>query len=172
MTTTAVEARPTTSWTLDPSRSAAVFRVPTYWGLHTVEGRFGRIDGSYVRGPGGPRIELTIDVDSLDTGNRLRDRHLREERFFHVESHPQVRYTSTSVVERGDGTLAVEGYLDAAGRKLPLTLEATIAEGGGELEIETTTTVDQRELGMTYSPLAMIRPPATLHVVARLKPER
>jgi hypothetical protein len=37
-----------------------------------------------------------------------------------------------------------------------------------ELEIEATTTVDHRLLGMTWSPLGMIRPPATLHVKARL----
>lgn len=172
MTTTAAARRAATRWTLDCARSTATFRVRTYWGAHTVEGRFDRIEGSYVRGGADPRIELTIDADSLDTGNRLRDLHLRGERFFRVESHPQVRFESTSVVERGDGKLDVTGCLEAGGRKLPLTLAATIAKHGEELEIETTTTIDQRELGMIYSPFAMIRSPATLHVVARLCPER
>jgi hypothetical protein len=41
------------------------------------------------------------------------------------------------------------------------------------LEIEATTTVDQRrELGMTFSPLGVIRTPSTLHVRGRLTPDR
>ena len=37
-----------------------------------------------------------------------------------------------------------------------------------ELEIEATTTVDQRLLDMTWSPLGTVRAPAMLHVKARL----
>ncbi|HVM56994.1 MAG TPA: YceI family protein [Gaiellaceae bacterium] len=162
----------TSRWAVDPARSAVEFNVDTYWGLGTVEGCFDRFEGSYVRGPDGARIELTIDADSLETGNRMRDKHLRDEDFFDVDAHPQVRYTSTEIVERTDDTIAVSGYLEAAGRKVPVSFEATVAEEGDELEIETITEVDQRDLGMTRSPLGMIRPPATLHVAARLRPER
>jgi polyisoprenoid-binding protein YceI len=170
MSAIATQTTPTTRWSVDGSRSAAVFRVPTYWGLHTVEGRFSAIDGSFEQGPDGSRIELTLDAASLDTGNRVRDRHLRDEAFFDVESHPEVRFASTSVVDRGDGSLIVSGQLEAAGRKLPLTLRAHVVRHGNELEIETTKTIDQHELGMTRSPLGMIRRPATVHVVARLRP--
>jgi len=159
-------------WSVDPSRSVVEFAVDTYWGLGAVSGDFDRFEGSYVRGPDGAHIELTIEAGGLDTGNRMRDKHLRGKEFFDVESHPDVHYTSTEVVERTDDTLAVSGYLEAAGRKVPLAFEATVAEEGDELEIETTTEVDHRELGMTYSPLGMIRSPATLHVAARLRPER
>jgi hypothetical protein len=49
----------------------------------------------------------------------------------------------------------------------------TVRKAGDDLEIEaTTTTVDQREIGMTSSPLGMIRTPSTLHVRARLTPHR
>jgi hypothetical protein len=53
-------------------------------------------------------------------------------------------------------------------RRVPLTLEATVREDGDELELKATTTVDQRELGMTHSPLGMIRSPAVVHVNAWL----
>jgi hypothetical protein len=45
-------------------------------------------------------------------------------------------------------------------------------ESGDDLEIEATTTVDQRELGMTFSPFGMIHTPSTLHVRARLTADR
>ena len=159
-------------WKLDSARSIVEFRVPTFWGLRTVVGHFDRFDGFYGRDSEDVlAIELAIDADSLDTGNGTRDRHLRAQRFFNVHAHPQVRFTSTLVNDLG-GTLAVVGHLKAAARTVPVALGATVRETGDDLEIEATTTVDQRELGMTFSPLGMIRTPSTLHVRARLTPDR
>jgi polyisoprenoid-binding protein YceI len=125
-------------------------------------------DGTYEVGPSGTKIELTIDADSLDTGNGTRDKHLRSNDFFGVDEHPRVRFTSTRVLDTGDGKLHVEGDLDAAGKVAPLEFDATVAQAGDVLELETTTTVDHRWFGMSSGQLAMIRPPATLHVKARL----
>ena len=159
-------------WAVDPRRSTVEFRVPTFWGLSTVVGHFDHFEGSFARdGDHVFAIDLTIDADSLDTANETRDRHLRSERFFDVAEHPQIRFSSTSIDEFG-GILAMNGQLEAAGGRVPVALEATIREEGDELEIEATTTIDQRELGMTFSPLGMIRTPATLHVQARLTPDR
>jgi polyisoprenoid-binding protein YceI len=159
-------------WKLDAARSIVEFRVPTFWGLSTVVGHFDRFDGFYGRDSEDVlAIELAIDADSLDTGNGTRDRHLRAERFFNVRAHPQVRFTSTLVNDLG-GTLAVVGRLEAAARTVPVAFGARVREAGDDLEIEATTTVDQRELGMTFSPLGMIRAPSTLHVRARLTPDR
>ncbi len=169
MTTTLTEqsAAAPTRWSVD-DESFVEFAVKTFWGLTTVRGRFDRFDGTYEVGPGGMKIELTIDADSLDTGNGTRDKHLRSNDFFGVDEHPQVRFTSTRVLDTRDGKLHVEGDLDAAGKVVPLEFDATVAEAGDVLELETTTTVDHRLFGMSSGQLAMIRPPATLHVKARL----
>jgi hypothetical protein len=45
---------------------------------------------------------------------------------------------------------------------VPLDLTATVAPVGDEFEIEAQAEVDQCRLGMTYSPLGMLRPPARL----------
>ena len=166
MNTTQTERRPT-RWIAQVDDASVGFTVKTMWGLATVEGRFDRFDGSFELGAGGPRIELTIDADSLDTGNRTRDKHLRSPAFFHVGEHPQVRFTSTNVGDAGDGTLHVEGLLEAAGHVVPLEFDASVQPADDGLELEATTTVDQRLLGMSTGLLGMIRPPATLHVKAR-----
>ena len=155
-------------WRLDPARSTAEFRVKHFWGLITVTGHFDRFDGVYAVSANGGRIELTIDADSLDTGNPRRDRHLRSSEFFDAEEHPQTRFRSTSVVDAGKGRLHVDGTLEAAGKSVPLSLDATVRELDGALEIEATTTVDHRLFDMTWSPLGTLRSPATLHVRARL----
>jgi polyisoprenoid-binding protein YceI len=170
MTITATEQRAVAParWTVDPDESSVEFAVKTFWGLMTVRGRFDRFDGSYEIGPEGAKIELTIDADSLDTGNSIRDRHLRSTDFFHVVKHPHVRFTSTRVHDVDGRILHVVGRLEAAGRSVLLEFPATVRPVGDGFEVEATTTVDQSQLGMSSGQLGMIRRPVTLHVKARL----
>jgi hypothetical protein len=51
-----------------------------------------------------------------------------------------------------------------------VSFEASRRDVGDDLELEATTTVDQRLLGMTYSALGTLRAPSSLHVKARLTP--
>lgn len=167
MTITAIE-QATSHWAVDPESTSVEFDVETFWGLTTVHGRFDRFTGSYLTGPGVAEIELLIDADSLDTGSKTRDRHLRSSGFFDVVEHPWLRYGSTRIDDDGDGVLQVAGILEAAGRATPLEFPATVRQVGDELEIEATTTVDQAELGMSSGPLWMIRRPVTIRVDARV----
>jgi polyisoprenoid-binding protein YceI len=170
MTALEIEQRTATStrWTVDTNETSVEFAVKTLWGLMTVHGRFDRFDGSYEVGPDGTSIELSIDADSLDTGHAARDKHLRSTDFFHVAEHPQVRFTSTRVHPVNGDILHVVGRLEAAGEVVVLEFPATVRQLGDELEIEATTTIDPRQLGMSSGKLGMISPPATLHVDARL----
>lgn len=159
-------------WRLDPSRSTAEFRVPNFWGLMKVTGRFDRLSGWLEIGEEGQRrIELTIDATSVNTGNQRRDEHLRSGDFFDTENHPTVRFVSTSVSDPEGGRIKVQGELLAAGCRVMLDLEPTLRQYADELLLDASTTLDQRELGMTYSPLRMTRTPATLTVHAQLTPE-
>ena len=162
------KAAETHRWVVDPSRSTVEFRVKTFWGLRTVIGRFTRFDGTYTAVDDVATIELDIDAGSLDTGNTQRDQHLHGTDFFHLEQHQHVRFTSTDVRDIGNGNLWVEGELQAAGKMVPVSFEASRHDVGDEFELEATTTVDQRQLGMTHSPLGMLRAPSSLHVKARL----
>jgi len=152
--------------TLDAKRTSVEFAVETFWGLATVHGRFDRFEGAYETGPGGRRIELTVDADSLDTGNRTRDKHLRSAAFFNIAEHPQIRFTSTRVHDVGDGIWHVVGELEAAGTTVLLEFPAFVRAAARGLEVEATTTVDQTRFGMSRGKLGMIRPSTTLHVKA------
>ena len=58
--------------------------------------------------------------------------------------------------------------LHAAGKAVPLQLDARITELDGHPHIEASTPVDHRELGMTGSPLGIVRDPSKLIVRGRL----
>jgi polyisoprenoid-binding protein YceI len=159
-------------WHLDPSASTAEFRVPHFWGLVTVKGHFERLDGYLELGDGQQhQMTLTIDAASLHTGISRRDKHLRSGDFFDTDSHPEVHFRSTSVSDIADNRVRVEGQLEAAGERLTMALEPTIHQTSDRLEVDVTTTIDQRQLGMTWSPLGMTRSPVTLTVHASLRPQ-
>ncbi len=162
-----------TRWRLDADESTAEFRVPHFWGLVHVHGHFDRLGGWLEFGPSGERrLELTIDAASVTTGNRKRDKHLRSADFFDAQRHAEMRFHATAVRDAGDGRLHVEGELAAAGNRVPLVLEPTITQAGDRLLIDACATVDQRRLGMTWSPLGITRSPASLAVHAVLRRER
>jgi polyisoprenoid-binding protein YceI len=154
-----------TAWRIDPARSSVEFEVPVAL-LPKVKGRFDHYDGTLDLRRS-PAITLRIDAGSINTENARRDKHLRSDDFFGVDAHPHVLFLSETATLEGE-QLTVTGRLGAAGDSEPLELIATLRQDGEELEIEATTEVDQRRLGMTYTVMGMIRTPAKLTVRGRL----
>jgi polyisoprenoid-binding protein YceI len=153
-------------WRIDPARSQVEFRTPTFWGLMTVKGHFERYDGTLDL-QREPAIELTIDAASLNTNNRMRDKHLRSSDFFDVQGHPHVRFVSDSVRLDGD-RLTVRGRLYAAGKSMPVEVDASLRWADGELEVDGTAYANQFELAMSHGMLGMIRTPTKLILHGRL----
>lgn len=156
----------TTRWRIDPARSSVEFRTPTLWGLTTVKGRFERYDGTLeLRRQ--PEVDLTLEAASLDTNNKMRDRHLRSVDFFDVEHHPMVSFVSERATLEGE-RLKVSGQLHARGYCTPLEIEARLRRVGDELEVDASTYVDHRVFGMSHGALGMIRGSSELIVHGRL----
>jgi polyisoprenoid-binding protein YceI len=164
--TTPTAPSATGTWRLDPTRSSVEFHARHFYGLMTVKGRFADYEGTLDL-DAEPAVELTIQAASLDTKQAKRDTHLRSGDFFDVERHPEVRFVSDHAALTGQ-KLVVRGHLEAAGQQLPLELTATVRDIDGELEIDASTHVDHRDLGMTWSPLGILRAPSKLIVRGRL----
>jgi polyisoprenoid-binding protein YceI len=165
-TQTAATGLATGTWQLDPARTSAEFHVPNLWGLATVKGRFDRLRGTLDLS-GRPAVELVIDAAGLDTGNARRDKHLRSADFFGAAEHPEVRFEADAA-ELAGGRLRIRGLLYAAGRHVPVAVDAALTPDGDAFAIEAEAHVDQRELGMTWSPLGVVRAPTRLVLSGRL----
>jgi len=80
-------------------------------------------------------ISGSVDVSTIDTKNKMRNKHLRGKDFFDVENYPQMTFRSTSISE-SDGIFTVNGLLTIKGTEKEVTFNAS--ENKGQLEFTTT----------------------------------
>jgi polyisoprenoid-binding protein YceI len=128
----------------------------------TVSGRFDRFAGSYEVRAEGTRIELAVDVTSLETGSGLLDGLLRSNGRADAE-RSQVRFGSSDVSDLGAGRVHVVGLIEAAGRVQPVAFDGTVKDSADSLRLEAAVTLDRRMLGPGAERFAMFLP-ASAHV--------
>ncbi len=123
----------TTTWAVDPSHVELGFAV-RHLMISTVRGRFGAVNGTVTVDEAHPRdakIDVTIDVASIDTRQPQRDDHLRSADFFDVANHPAMHFVSKQI--DGDVTkqFKIVGDLTIRGTTREVTLNASL-EGRGK----------------------------------------
>jgi hypothetical protein len=97
---------------IDAEQSHARSVAATLRGAAKVRGAFDPPSGSLVVDAEGAKGTLAIDAASVNTGNRLRDRHRRGRDFFGVAKHAQLSYALRSLTYQAgdDGRELVESY--------------------------------------------------------------
>jgi polyisoprenoid-binding protein YceI len=136
-------------WEVDPQASHARFIAGALAGLVKTPGRFRSLSGDLVVEGTHAAGALVIDSSSIDTGNRLRDRHLRSRDFFDVKRHPQLRYEAHSISSQDPGRARIDGELVVADTRTPLPLDVTLnAPSDGLIELTCHTEVDRFALGI------------------------
>lgn len=135
---------PPRHWLVDPQASHVRFVAGTLAGLVKTPGRFRSLSGNLVVDQAHAAGALVIDSSSIDTGNRMRDWHLRSPAFFGVKRHPLLRYEVHAV-----SRTRIDGELIVAGVRTPLPLDVTLhAPTDGVLELTCRTEVDRLALGI------------------------
>jgi polyisoprenoid-binding protein YceI len=121
-----------TTWKIDPAHSHAEFAV-RHLMISTVKGRFGVVNGTIALHEGDlmqSEVDVTIDVNSIDTHEAQRDAHLKSADFFDVEHFPAITFKSTRIT--GDASaFKLTGDLTIHGVTREVTLEA-VSEGRGK----------------------------------------
>jgi polyisoprenoid-binding protein YceI len=123
----------TSHYTLDAAKSSLEFTFLQAGAKST--GRFPRFTVTLEfpgADPAGGRLEVTVDVAALDTGDKDRDDTLRSDDLFAVTRFPQAHFLATRIVKtangyEADGALTIRGV--TRDTRVPFTFrEAT--EGG------------------------------------------
>jgi polyisoprenoid-binding protein YceI len=78
------------------------------------DGRTENVTGTIVADPAAPgqsKVEVTVDLASLDTGNKLRNSHMRE-KYLHTQRFPKATFQSVSIA--GPSSIAPSQPADLA----------------------------------------------------------
>jgi polyisoprenoid-binding protein YceI len=146
-------------WQIDPTHSSLTFGV-RHMMVSTVRGSVGGLRGSLELDPERPEtgsIDVAADPATVTTGEPRRDGHLRSVDFFDAETYPQIRFTSTRVTRKRDGTLEVDGELEIRGVTRPVTALAEIEglwddpKGGKRVGLSASLTLDRRDWGLVWN---------------------
>lgn len=86
------------AWSVDAETSHARFTAATLGGLVKMPGCFRSLWGDLTIEQDRAAGVLRIDASSIDTGNRLRDHHLRSRDFFGASKHPELHTLTLLVV--------------------------------------------------------------------------
>jgi polyisoprenoid-binding protein YceI len=161
-TTPATTSAPTlTTWKIDPAHSHAEFAI-RHLMISTVKGRFGAVNGTVVTDESDlarSKVEVTIDVNTIDTHEPQRDAHLKSPDFFDAEKHPTIDFRSTRIsdVASDNSEFKVIGDLTIHGVTREITLHVT-SEGrgkdpwGGERAgFSAQTKIKRSEFGLTWN---------------------
>jgi polyisoprenoid-binding protein YceI len=92
------------NYTVDAAHTSVTFKI-SHLGLSWTHGRFNDVAGSFVvdADPAKSSFTLNIKPESIDTGNRQRDDHLRSPDFLNVKQFPAMSFKTTAVKAASDG---------------------------------------------------------------------
>ncbi len=146
------------TYAIDPTHTYATFEI-SHFGTSTNRGRWDKKEGSVQLDKAAKtgKVELSIDVASINTGSAAFDKHLRSADFFDVEKHPTAKFVADKFSFNGDKVSEVAGTLTLKGQTNPVVLKASNFNCfqhpmlkrevcGGDFE----TTIDRSAYGINY----------------------
>jgi len=155
--TTVVSDRiPVGTYNVDPAHSNVGFEVK-HMGIATVRGSFKQFQGVVDAAGDAPRLEGTVEVASVDTGEPNRDGHLQAPEMFDAAQYPQISFHSTATSVGADGSITLNGEITIKGVTKPIELTGQVAEGGEDpwgnqrIGFEVEGKVDRREFGVSFN---------------------
>jgi|SRR5579859_1878633 len=151
----------TSDWQIDPAHSSAQFAVK-HLAISTVRGAFTSVKGAVQlddKDITKSTVDVTIDVNSVDTRVATRDKDLRSDHFFDVERFPTITFKSKKVEQVAPGKLKVIGDLTIHGvtKEVALDVDGPSAPikdpwGNQRIGISASSKIARQDFGITYGP--------------------
>ena len=141
-----------TRWSIDPAHTRVGFGIDAV-GYPRTNGVFrkfdGRIDIDFAR-PELSHVVFRVDANSVDVGSDSFNDYLKSDGYLDSARHPEIDFTSRSVVQVDDKTVRVEGDLTLLGVTRPLSVNVTVQRdpSGKKLEFAAHARINRLEFGM------------------------
>jgi polyisoprenoid-binding protein YceI len=107
----------TATWQIDPAHTAAGFSV-RHLMIATVRGQFKGVTGTVLwddQDINNSTVDVTVDANTVDTGEAKRDADLKSANFFDVKNYPTITFKSTKIEKISAGKMKVTGNLTIHG---------------------------------------------------------
>jgi polyisoprenoid-binding protein YceI len=153
-------AAATSTWQIDPAHSSAQFAVK-HLAISTVRGAFTKVNGTVQlddKDITKSIVDVTIDVNSVDTRVPDRDKDLRSDHFFDAEHYPTITFKSKHIEQVAPGKLKVTGDLTIHGITKEVTLDvdgptAPVKDpwGNQRIAINATTKINRQDFGVKWN---------------------
>jgi polyisoprenoid-binding protein YceI len=144
-------------WTIDKGHSNVKFTV-THMVVSEVEGYFKTFDGTIENTKpdfSDAVVNFTVDVNSINTDNENRDKHLKSDDFFNAEQFPQIKFQSTSMKPLGGNKYQLTGNLTIRDITKPVTFDVTYGgsintQRGAKIGFKAKTTVNRFDYNLKW----------------------
>ena len=147
------------TYQIDPKHSAVRFKV-RHMMIASVGGEFNSVSGTVDFDPAKPeqsKIDASIDVNSLHTGDPQRDGHIKGADFFDAAQHTTITFRSSKVSAAGSGYKVTGGLtLRGVTKEVTLNVDAVSPEITDPWSLQrrglgATTTINRKDFGMGWN---------------------
>jgi polyisoprenoid-binding protein YceI len=113
------------TYAIEPSHTFVTFEIG-HFGTSTNRGRFDKKEGmvEFDAAAKTGKVDLTIDMSSINTGTEPFNKHLKSAEIFNVEANPTAKFVGDKFSFKGDKVSEIAGNLTLAGKTNPVTLKA------------------------------------------------
>lgn len=132
--------------------SSVAFAVKNF-GIR-VNGTFSEIAGTIVFDKNNlatSSFDITVNSNSISTGNDLRDKHLRDEDFFDVTKYPTLHFVSSKITSDKSDAYTITGQLTIKGVTKPVTFPFTALPTKTGYNFKGMFTINRKDFGVGKS---------------------
>lgn len=118
-----------------------------------ADGVFENLKGSVVFDTadlGNSGFDVSVEVSSINTGNKLKNKHAQGPQWFDAEKHPLIRYVSDSIYRRDSMYVAV-GNLEIKGISKKTEIPFTFSSAGDSAIFSSAFSINRSEFGIRKS---------------------
>lgn len=148
-----------TKWVIDPAHSEIQFKVK-HLVISNVTGSFDKFDAIVIANGNDftdASIDFKADVNSINTNQTDRDKHLKSPDFFDAANHPELSFKSKSLKKKGENGFILTGDLTIRGITKQVDLDGAFGGiikdpyGNTKAGFELNGKIHRKEFGLTWN---------------------
>ncbi|KMQ59506.1 hypothetical protein ACM46_20695 [Chryseobacterium angstadtii] len=149
-----------TEWAADPMHSSVNFNVK-HMGINFVQGRFDQFKGRITTEGANldhAVFDFGVEVNSINTGVEMRDKHLKSADFFDADNYPAMSFHSTSITKDKNNSYILKGTLKIKETVKEISIPVTFGgvaknqQGKEVMGFQTKFTINRLDYGIKYDP--------------------